>query len=180
MKYKELINFEPITEIVKFSRTKDSDYQKSLIKTFVFSDTFKDHLIPLMMRNLDFAQSGESFGLQVVGNYGTGKSHLMSLVSLIAEDESLLELVDESKPKEELSSIAGKFKVLRFELGNIESLWEVVTYQLENYLKEIGVDFSFEGHGPKPYFDKLKLMMAEFEEQYPDKGLLIVVDEMLA
>ncbi len=52
MKYKELINFEPITEIVKFSRTNDSDYQKSLIKTFVFSDTFKDHLIPLMIRKL--------------------------------------------------------------------------------------------------------------------------------
>jgi hypothetical protein len=43
MKYKDLINFEPITEVVKFSRTNDSDYQKCLIKTFVFSDTFKEH-----------------------------------------------------------------------------------------------------------------------------------------
>lgn len=180
MKYKELINFEPITEIVKFSRTKDSDYQKSLIKTFVFSETFKDHLIPLMIRNLDFTQSGESFGLQVVGNYGTGKSHLMSLVSLIAEDESLLDLVNEPKPKKDLSTIAGKFKVLRFELGNTESLWEVITFQIENYLKEIGVKFSFDGHGPKPYFDKLLLMMAEFEEKFPDKGFMIVIDEMLA
>ena len=180
MKYKELINFEPITEIVKFSRTKDSDYQKSLIKTFVFSETFKDHLIPLMIRNLDFTQSGESFGLQVVGNYGTGKSHLMSLVSLIAEDESLLDLVIEPKPKKDLSTIAGKFKVLRFELGNTESLWEVITFQIENYLKEIGVKFSFDGHGPKPYFDKLLLMMAEFEEKFPDKGFMIVIDEMLA
>lgn len=180
MKYKELINFEPITEIVKFSRTKDTEYQKSLIKTFVFSDTFKDHLIPLMIRNLDFSQSGESFGLQVVGNYGTGKSHLMSLVSLIAENETLLDLINEPKPKKDLSAIAGKFKVLRFELGNIESLWEVITFQIESYFNEIGVEFSFEGHGPKPYFDKIQLMMAEFEEKYPDKGLLIVVDEMLA
>lgn len=180
MKYKELINFEPITEIVKFSRTKDSDYQKQLIKTFVFSKTFKEHLIPLMIRNLDFTQSGESFGLQVVGNYGTGKSHLMSLVSLVAEDESLLDLVNDPKPKKELSAIAGKFKVLRFELGNTESLWEVITYQIENYLSDIGVTFSFDGHGPKPYFDKLQLMMAEFEEKFPDKGFMIVIDEMLA
>ena len=42
-----------------------------------------------------FNVSGESFGLQVVGNYGTGKSHLMSLVSLIAENGELLELVQE-------------------------------------------------------------------------------------
>ena len=90
MKYKELINFEPITEVVKFSETHKSDYQKSLVKTFVFSETFKDHLIPLIIRNLDFNVAGESFGLQVVGNYGTGKSHLMSLVSLIAENGELL------------------------------------------------------------------------------------------
>lgn len=180
MKYKELLNFEPITEVVKFSRTNESDYQKSLIKTFVFSDAFKKHLLPLMIRNLDFNYSGESFGLQVVGNYGTGKSHLMSLVSLLAEDETLIDLVNDEKPKKDLKAIAGKFKVLRFELGNTESLWEVITFQMENYLNGLGVKFSFDGHGPKPYFDKLLLMMSEFEEKFPDKGFLIVIDEMLA
>ncbi len=180
MKYKDILNFEPITEVVKFSRTSESDYQKTLVKTFVFSDTFKNHLIPLMIRNLDFNYSGESFGLQVVGNYGTGKSHLMSLVSLLAEDALLIELVNDEKPKKDLKSIAGKFKVLRFELGNTESLWEVITFQIENYLISQGINFSFDGHGPKPYFDKLLLMMAEFEDKFPDKGFLIVIDEMLA
>jgi hypothetical protein len=180
MKYNELLSFEPITEVVKFSRTTDSVYQKSLIKTFVFSETFKNHLIPLMVRNLDFNYSGEAFGLHVVGNYGTGKSHLMSLVSLIAENAELVELVNTEKPKEELRKIAGKFMVLRFELGNTESLWEVITYKVENYLTEIGIDFSFEGHGPKSYFEKVQLMMAEFEHKYPDKGFLLVIDEMLA
>lgn len=180
MKYKDLLKFEPITEVVKFSRTSESEYQNSLVKTFVFSDTFKNHLIPLMVRNLNFNQSSETFGIQVVGNYGTGKSHLMSLVSLIAENESLNDFLNDEKSKKELKVIAGKFKVLRFELGNTESLWEVVTYQIENYLNNLGVKFSFEGHGPKPYFDKLQLMMAEFEEKFPTKGFLIVIDEMLA
>ncbi len=93
---------KPITEVVKFSRTSETDYQKNLVSTFVFSDTFKDHLIPLMVKNLDFNYSGESFGIQVVGNYGTGKSHLMSLVSLIAENPDLLNLVKEEKPKKSL------------------------------------------------------------------------------
>ncbi|MBK6380107.1 MAG: hypothetical protein IPF72_10445 [Chitinophagaceae bacterium] len=52
-----------------------------------------------MIRNLDFNYSGESFGLQVVGNYGTGKSHLMSLVSLLAEDATLIDLLNDEKPK---------------------------------------------------------------------------------
>lgn len=180
MKYKELINFEPITEVVKFSETHKTDYQKSLVKTFVFSETFKDHLIPLMVRNLDFNFSGESFGLQVVGNYGTGKSHLMSLVSLIAENGELIDLVQEDKPKKALEAVAGKFKVLRFELGGTDSLWDFVTFKIEDYFDKIGVSFSFDGHGSITYADKLKLMMAEFEDKFPDKGFLIVIDEMLA
>ncbi len=180
MKYSELIQFEPITEVVKFSETNKSDYQMNLVKTFVFSETFKDHLIPLMVRNLDFTYSGESFGLQVVGNYGTGKSHLMSLVSLIAEHEELIDLVQEEKPKKSLKAISGKFKVLRFELGGTESLWDFVTFKIESYFDEIGINFSFNGHGAITYADKLKLMMSEFEEKFPDKGFLIVIDEMLA
>lgn len=180
MKYKELINFEPITEVVKFSRTDESAYKETLVKTFVFSRAYKENLIPLMIRNLDYSYSGESFGLQVVGNYGTEKSHLMSLISLIAENGELLELVQDAKPKAELSAIAGKFKVLRFELGNTESLWEVVTYKFENYLASIDVEFSFDGHGAKSYFEKISLMMAAFEEKYPDKGFMVVIDEMPA
>ncbi len=180
MKYSELIHFEPITEVVKFSETHKSDYQNNLVKTFVFSETFKDHLIPLMVRNLDFTYSGESFGLQVVGNYGTGKSHLMSLVSLIAEHEPLIDLVQEEKPKKVLKAISGKFKVLRFELGGTESLWDFVTFKIERYFSELGVNFSFDGHGTITYADKLKLMMAEFEDKFPDKGFLVVIDEMLA
>jgi hypothetical protein len=180
MKYSELIHFEPITEVVKFSETHKSDYQKNLVKTFVFSETFKDHLIPLMVRNIDFTYSGESFGLQVVGNYGTGKSHLMSLVSLIAEHNELIDLVKDEKPKKALKAIAGKFKVLRFELGGTESLWDFVTFKIERYFTELGVAFSFDGHGAITYADKLKVMMAEFEDKFPDKGFLVVIDEMLA
>ena len=51
MKYKELLNFEPITEVVKFSRTSETDYQKNLVSTFVFSDTFKEYLSNLKYKN---------------------------------------------------------------------------------------------------------------------------------
>lgn len=180
MKYNELISFEPITEVVKFNRTSESSYQQNLVKTFVFSSTFKDVLIPLMVRNLDLDYTEESFGLQVVGNYGTGKSHTMSLVSLIAENEELIHLVQEPKAKKELERIAGKFNVLRFELGHTISLWEIITYKLEEYFESLGIQFSFENLGAKSFLEKLQIMMAEYEEQYPNKGLLVVIDEMLA
>jgi len=180
MKYRDLINFEPITQVVKFSRLDEKDYRENLVKTFVFSNTIKDHLIPTMVKNLDYNLGSEMFGLQVVGNYGTGKSHLMSLVSFIAENESYLDLIEDTEIRKTLNPIAGKFKVLRFELQNDEELWEVVTYNLENYLRSIGVEFSFKGHGPIGKGNLIMKMMAEFEDRYPDQGLLVVIDEMLA
>lgn len=180
MKYQELIQFEPINEVVKFSRTGEEAYQRDLIRTFVFSKAYREALIPIISKNLDYSRQGEKFGIQVVGNYGTGKSHLMSLVSLIAEDASLLSLVESEQPREALANIAGKFKVLRFELGNTQSLWEVMTYKLETWLAAHGVAFEFAPHEKKSFGEQIQQMMAEFEEQYPDKGLLVVIDEMLA
>lgn len=180
MKYQELINFEPIKEVVKFSRTDEVDYQKDLVKTFVFSKAYTENLIPLICRNLDYTHPGEKFGIQVVGNYGTGKSHLMSLVSLVAEDASLLDLVNGGAPRQELSAIAGKYKVLRFELGNTQNLWSVMTFKLETWLDAQGVHFSFADHQRRSFAEQLQLMMAAYEEKFPDHGFLVVIDEMLA
>ena len=141
MKYKELIQFEPINEVVKFSRLEEEDYRKSLVRNFVFSKDYEKTIIPRICENLDYTQtyrpfqkdlfSGfDTFGLQIVGNYGTGKSHLMSLVSLIAENKDYLPLISNESAKEALGAIAGKYKIIRFELGNDQELWDIICYQI--------------------------------------------------
>ena len=77
MKYKELITFEPINEVVKFDQLSNEDYRHSLVRNFVFSETYEKTFIPQICKNLDYTASYETFGMQIVGNYGTGKSHLM-------------------------------------------------------------------------------------------------------
>ena len=52
-------------------------------------------------------------------------------------------------------------------------------FKIERYFNELGINF-FDGHGAITFTDKLKLMMAEFEDKFPDKGFLVVIDEMLA
>lgn len=54
---------------------------------------------------------GNKKGIQIIGNYGTGKSHLMSLVSLIAENADYLSEVNNERIKEVFQPIAGKFAV---------------------------------------------------------------------
>ena len=181
MKYKELIQFEPINEVVKFDQLSSDAYRHSLVRNFVFSDTYQKVLIPAICRNLDYTASYETFGVQIVGNYGTGKSHLMSLVSLVAENAALLPEVNNESARQVLSNISGKYKVIRFELGTDEELWRVVCYQIDKALQSWGVDYSISNDNkPDMYADKLHRMMAHFEAHYPDKGLLVVIDEMLA
>ena len=84
MKYSELLHFEPITEVVKFDRLSDVSYQESLVRTFVFSKEYENTIIPFICNNLDYTTTAETFGLQIVFNYGTGKSLLMSFFTLIA------------------------------------------------------------------------------------------------
>ena len=64
----------------------------------------------------------------------------MSLFSIIAENADYLDLVQSEKAKEWLKTIAGKYKVYRFELGNNQELWEVITFKIDAALEEWGVD----------------------------------------
>jgi ABC-type lipoprotein export system ATPase subunit len=57
-------------------------------------------------------------GVQVVGNYGTGKSHLMSVLSLVAEDSAYLPMIRHPKVADAATAIAGKFKVHRIEVSS--------------------------------------------------------------
>ena len=180
MKYRELLAFEPITEVVKFDKTGEGKVQESLVKTFVFSDAMKSALLPVMLKNIALDTSDETFGVQVVGNYGTGKSHLMTLVSAIAENKNLLAHVADPVAKKILEPVAGDFKVLRFEIGNAQDLWSVVTFQMDKYFDSIDVDFKFDKNSLETYATQLEVMMSKFESALPNKGFLVVIDEMLS
>ena len=51
MKYKELITFEPINEVVKFDQLSNEDYRHSLVRNFVFSETYEKVLHQFRCRN---------------------------------------------------------------------------------------------------------------------------------
>ena len=181
MKYSELIQFDPIDEIIKFDKLDSDDYRAKLVKNFVCSSAFEERIIPQICSKLDLGAATETKGIQIVGNYGTGKSHLMSLFSIIAENADYLDMVQSSKAKDWLKTIAGKYLVYRFELGNTQELWDIITYRIDEALEQWGVDYCIsDDDSPASYTDKLQKMMAAFEEKYPDKGFMLVIDEMLS
>lgn len=179
MKYNEILKFEPITDVIQFDLLDGEDYQKEVIRTFVYPDYYVDTIIPEIANQLIPGGRNQK-GVQVIGNYGTGKSHLMSLISLVAQNADYLNLVTNEKTKETLEPIAGKFKVVRFELGTDKGLWDVVKYQIQNFLTSVGVDFTFDQNSLKMYREQLEDMLEVFEEKFPGQGILLVIDEMLS
>ena len=80
----------------------------------------------------------------MVGNYGTGKSHLMSVISGVAEHAELAPKISHPMAAEGAESIAGRFKVVRTEIGaTTMSLRDIVLGELEERLNALGVSFVF-------------------------------------
>ncbi|MDM8558356.1 DUF6079 family protein [Candidatus Parabeggiatoa sp. HSG14] len=181
MQYAELIQLKSLETVIEVRDANEPAKAKQLVSTYVISNEMADRLINLIFVQLQFDRLTDNKGLLIVGNYGTGKSHLMAMISSIAENATLVNELDHTKVAEAAQSIAGKFHVVRTEIGaTTMSLRDILTQELENTLNQIGVHFQFPPANRitnnKHAFEN---MMFAFEARYPEHGLLLVVDELL-
>ena len=181
MKYGDLIKFDPIESVVQLRDADNSSLAKKLVSTFVISQEMAERLINLVFSQLQFMQAMDNKGILVVGNYGTGKSHLMSVISAIAEDSSVVDSLENKDVVNAAKMIAGQFKVIRTEIGaTTMSLRDILTGVLEEHLEKMGIEYNFPDSNKIPNHKRaFEEMEALFIEKYPDKGLLLVVDELL-
>jgi len=181
MKYGDLIQFDPIEKVIQIRDADKAGPAKQLVKTYVISDRMADKLKDVVIPQLQFDKPADNRGLFVVGNYGTGKSHLMAVISAVAEYPETAGLLTDKSVATAAKAIAGKFKVIRIEIGASEmTLRDIVIQELEQHLSEMDVNYTF------PKADKVvsfkqpfEQMMKAFQKKYPDKGLLFIVDELL-
>ena len=181
MKYEDLVQFDPIETVVQIRDADEADAARQLVRSYVISDEMAERLSTLVFPQLQFDRPADNKGVLIVGNYGTGKSHLMSVISGIAEHGDLVSELSNPRTQESAQGLAGRFKVVRTEIGTTTmSLRDIVVGELEERLDALGVAFAFpsiaEVSGSKRGFEE---MMAAFHRTYPDHGLLLVVDELL-
>ncbi|MFL0583699.1 DUF6079 family protein [Solibacillus silvestris] len=181
MQYKDLVQFEPIESVIQLKDANDKERAFHLLDTYVISERMAEQLNDLIINQLQFNRAVDNKGLLIVGNYGTGKSHLMSVISTIAEREGASAHITNNSVAEKSKEIEGKFKVIRLEIGSVgTSLRDILVSNIEDGLAEMDVNYTF------PPFDQitnnkdaLEEMMGLFNEKYPHHGLLVVVDELL-
>lgn len=181
MRYADLVKFEPIESVVQLISSADKKEATRLVSTFVISDSMVANLSNKVFPQLQFHTPKDNMGLLIVGNYGTGKSHLMSVICAIAEDAEQVNYLTNPAVKEPAKQIAGQFVVIRGEIGSsTDSLRNIVCKMLERGLAEHGINFEFP---PQDQIvnnkEPLQEMMSTFHEVFPEKGLLLVVDELL-
>ena len=182
MKYSDLISFNPIEDVIQLTTADDANRAKEYVKSYVMSDTMAANLKSPVLDQLQMDEVVDNKGVLVVGNYGTGKSHLMSVISSIAKDADNLQYLQNKNFAKEMECIAGKFEVLRIEIGGVTmSLREILFGFIEDDFAARGIDFEV------PDFDTvrdnkklIRDMMMAFSAKYPDKRYLIVVDEFLS
>ncbi len=135
MKYRDLIQFDPIETIIQLREADKQKTARQLVETYVISEEMAERLIDLVIPQLQFDQPTDNKALLIVGNYGTGKSHLMSVLSSLAENADLIGYVNNSAVAQEAEKIAGRFKVIRTEIGSTTmSLRDILVAEIEEHL----------------------------------------------
>lgn len=181
MRYRDVVQFEPIETIIQLREADTEATARHLVQTYVISDRMADQLVNVVIPQLQFQTPRDNKGVLVVGNYGTGKSHLMSVISAVAEYPDVVPLLNHSSVRDAARPIAGRFKVARVEIGSVTgSLRDMLLKELEMALESWGTPFRFPPASQLTNNkDAIIEAVAAFHQRYPDHGILLVVDELL-
>jgi hypothetical protein len=180
MLYRDLIQFDPIETITQLRWANDQERAAGLVQSYVISEHMADVLANVVFPQLQIDRPHDNKGVLIVGNYGTGKSHLMAVISSLAEYPDMAARLSNEGVRQATAAIAGRFKVIRVEITSERSLRDSLLEEMETALAEWGTPYQF------PAADQVtnnKDILVEavgcFRGRYPDQGILLVVDELL-
>jgi len=109
------------------------------VHSFVVSKDMGDLFSKRILPHLQFEKYNDNKALMIVGNYGTGKSHMMSVIASIAEDARYVADLQYQNLQDQMGCIGGKFKVLRLEIGGVATSLEqiILRNEIEPFLSKL-------------------------------------------
>jgi hypothetical protein len=181
MKYGDLIHFDPIESVVQLRDAGRAGSAQNLVKTFVISDEMAERFAGSIIPQMQFDQPTYNKGLLIVGNYGAGKSHLMSVISSLAVDVSLIDQVKHPKVAQAANRIAGRFKVIRTEIGApAMSFRDILAAELEEHLARFAIEHIFPKEEYKAAPKKLSVfrleaVRADFKKAWQERDYAAII-----
>ena len=142
MKYSELISFKPIESTIQLLETAEKSAARDAVSTYVMSDTMAEAMQAPVIDQLQMEDVVDNKAIMVVGNFGTGKSHLMSVIAAVATDADNLQYLKNKKFASSMEIIAGKFEVLRMKVDGLTMpLRKIIMEEIEDDFAARGIDY---------------------------------------
>lgn len=177
MKIKELYEFEEIQQVIEIGNIKD---EKEMVEKFVISPNLRMDLLEFL-EYLKGNKKEKNVSVNVIGNYGTGKSHLLTFISLILSNPEMVNYIQDDEVRQAFSTLNKEFLVVKYELpAKQQHLSDIFFYRVEkqlreNYGIEIGeIDYDNSQEDLKELMEKI---LEKIKEKYPTKGLIVIFDE---
>jgi hypothetical protein len=172
---KDLIHFEEVEEVIKIRR---EERAKEYVEKYVISDSLRRNLVLM----LDMLAGATHKSFNVVGNYGTGKSHFLAFVAALLEHPDYRTLVADPAVAAAAQKVERHYRVVKFELPAAREvpLRRIFFDQVRKQLSDrYGVTVR-DVHLETDYDNKQNILgiLADIKAQDPEAGLVVIVDEI--
>ena len=174
----KLFNYTEIKDVVDIDTDiQQSELQKELVSSYIISEGLEQQIIDFF----DNLKKPNHKAVKIIGNYGSGKSHLIAFLVSVLNNPDLRPLIKNQTVKKATDKIARKFFTVQFELQPVDvDLSYFFFREVEKQLKkEYGLEIPKYTKGETLNFkDHLAEIISFLKEKDPTKGLLVVVDEV--
>lgn len=174
-KVRDLILFEEVKEVIAINAIEDP---REIVSKYVISENIRNKLIELMSQ----LRQNKHKSINIIGDYGTGKSHLLAFISLVMQNKELRNLVQDEQVRKALESVDRQYVIVQFELPATQeiSLAEIFYDQLQDQLSD-KYEIELRGFDFKQEYDHKKYMeevVSSVKRKDPGLGLMVIIDEV--
>lgn len=180
MKYGDLIESTRIGGKVRIQDADTFLNAERLVSTYLVSDDLAREVVGQTFAHMQLDESECGNAVIVGGGHGAGKSHLMAVVSAIAERGHLAHALTGPGVGAAATDFAGRYKSVRVELAATTApLSTILCAAVQERLGTPGANGTAEtAHVGQAGTDALARMVEAFRVGHPDHGVLLVVDEL--
>lgn len=172
-----LFNFTEIKDVVDIDTDlQKEDLQKELISSYIISEGLEQQIIDFY----DNLKKPNHKAVKILGNYGSGKSHLIAfLVSSITRPD-LRTLISNKAVQKACEDVNRNFLTVQFELQPVSVELSIFFFrEIEKQVKQkYNIDvpkFTTEIIDFKEHIDNI---VKSIKEKEPTAGLLVIIDEV--
>lgn len=169
----DLVTFSKIKDVIDIDALGD---KKKLVENYLISPAMEDYLVHL----LNDIEKDTHKAAQVVGGYGSGKSHLLAFIISVLSDPKLRSSIQNKNVRDQAEKIKRNFVVIHWELQPndvelSEYFYDQVEIQLEN---NYNISFEFETGGVPDHKKNIRDALETIKRNDPTRGLVVIIDEI--